>query len=92
MAEKLGPLNASSSPAPAAGRPGTSSEGFIYLHGENIASKSSSKNLISDLSQKLNQAPSLEVHLPLRYQDLHLDREIGSCQSGTLFTNLQNAD
>lgn len=51
MAEKLGPLNASSSPAPAAGRPGTSSEGFIYLHGENIARKSSSKNLISDLSK-----------------------------------------
>ena len=36
-----------------AGRPGTSSEGFIYLHGENIASKSSSKKLISDLSQNL---------------------------------------
>ena len=42
--------------------------------------------------KKLDQAPSLEVHLPLRSQDLQLDREIGSCQSGTLFTNLQNAD
>ena len=101
MAEKLGPLNASSSPAPAATPPSSlaapappqrassTSTGRTSPanHLRKISSPTSPKT-----SQKLNQAPSLEVHLPLRYQDLHLDREIGSCQSGTLFTNLQNAD
>ena len=101
MAEKLGPSNASSSPAPAATPPSSlaapappqrassTSTGRTSPanHLRKISSPTSPKT-----SQKLNQAPSLEVHLPLRSQDLQLDREIGSCQSGTLFTNLQNAD